>query len=551
MTRPLHKRRRRWAVLAPFLFLASSGVPLPSFAQPAAENEAADANAAPGPSTELDTGLEDSKRIDLTLEQAVRSALARNPNVKRSEIDTSIASLAIGRRESVFSPVLTLTGNGRYDRQYNEFAGRDNSPFSPITNAALSAQLTGLMKFGGRYTLTSEAGWLSQPNEFFATLSPRYTSRLSARWVQPLLRGYGTAINQAPIERERLTVELRKSEEREQLLQSALRVVSSYWTLVLRHEELRILQTRIEAAKTLQQVVIRRVGAGEDPKSALVQAEAAVAERLQAVEGARIAIADGERALLGDSYLHETGVLNLADIPVPVDTPATASPSLSLRDEVETALENRPEVARMKREIKLANIDLEIAENAKKLRLEAYAEAGLLGLSGRSKVPAGSPPIDQPPSELIGGYGTTLSNMPRAPFFEVGLRMQLPFDNADAENAAEQAKLRIKRAQTQDIETRVKLDVRNAVQRVNIAKSSVDSAAESLRLAEANLKAQERLYEAGGATLFDVTRSQDDVSRAQAQVALSRGQLSIALAVLDAARGTLLGKFGVDVSVAE
>lgn len=489
--------------------------------------------------------------VDLTLEAAVRSALAYSPSMKRSALDTRIAQLAIGRLQAGFSPTLSLEGRGGFQRRYNEFAGRDNSPFSNVTDASVNAELTGLTTFGGRYTLRSEAGWLSQPNEFFATLSPRYSSLVAGRWVQPLMRDSGKKANLALVKRERLTVELREAQERELLLSGALKVVSSYWALVLRREELKIIETNIEAARTLEQVVIRRVRAGEDAKSALVQAQAAVAERVQALEIGRVAVADAERALLGDSYLHETGILKLTDVPVPVDRHNDESPAISLAKEIEVALKNRPEVARMKREVRLASIDLDIAKNSKKIRLDVYAEAGLLGLSGRSKFDANVPANEQPPSALIGGPGSTVLNMPRAPFFEVGIQMQLPFNNTNAKNAVEQAKIRIKRAQTQDVETRVKLDVRNAVQRVRIATASLLAAKESLRLAEENLGAQTRRYEGGGATLFDVTRSQDDLSRAQAQVALSRGQLAISQAVLESARGTLLSSFGVDVNVAK
>ncbi len=490
-----------------------------------------------------------AKARSLHLGEAVRSALAHHPAVVRQRIDTRIAELAIEQEKARYVPVITGSGRARYERLYNELADDPSQDINPVNTAALAAGIQGMMRSGATYSLSAEGARRSEPNAnaFLVRLTPRWTSMIAGRWVQPLKRGAGFAANGARIERERITVELRTSEEREQLVAVALNVVSSYWALVLRREELRILETNVAAAVTLEEIVARRVRAGQDPQSSLGEAALAVTERRRAVEGARVAIVDAERELLGHAYLNRSGLLKLSEVPVPVEALNSKPVEVTFDDELETALENRPEAARIKQEVRLARLESEIADNSMKYRLDLYAEGGLLGLGGRNNT---SPGDAQPPDILIGGVERSAINIAKlkSPFLEVGFQVEIPFDNSGAVAASRQAKARIKRAQAQDIETQISLDVRAAVQRLRIASRSLSVASEAHELAQKNVAAKQLRYEGGGATLFDVTLAQDKVAQALARVALAKAQLAVARANLAAARGTLLSQFQVDIA---
>jgi outer membrane protein TolC len=499
--------------------------------------------------TEVGPEEGDVETVELRLEDVVRSALEYSPAVRRAELDWKTASLEIGRKEARFDPVLGAEASGGSARDYNQYATDVSQEISTIHTASLQASLNSLLRTGATYSVIGKTARTNETraNPLFRPITPVYTNELSGRISQPLARGRGYKANAAQIDREAANTELLQAQGRELRLAVALQAVSSYWALVLRREELKILETNVAEAITLKEIVERRVRAGQDPQSSLVQAAAAIAERVQAVEAARVAIVDAERALLGDAYLPESKLVTYSQVPVPVEQVDENAPPVDFQKELVAALKNRPEAVRMQEELKLAKLDQSIASDKLRVRFDIFAVAGIRGLAGRSNVPAGGS-LAQPPDLLQGGVGKSLGNLAgfNAPFYEIGVQFELPLGNVDAKNAYRQSKIAVQRAKAQNVESRISLDIRAASQRVRIAASSLNAAKESLRLSQENVKAMKLRYQGGGATLFDVTRSQDEVTQSKARTALARAQIAVAKAGLEAAQGTLLKRFGVE-----
>ncbi len=520
---------------------------------PAEEIEPEVIRDSPAAHTEVGPGGGVAETVDLRLKDVVLSALKHSPAIQRARLDWKTASLDIGRSKARFAHTLSAQANGGSERTYNILASDVTQGISTIHTASLEASLSSLLRTGATYSVTAKAGRLNETraNPLFRPVTPLYTNELSGRITQPLGQGRGYAANTAKIDRASANAELREAEGHELRLAVALRAVSSYWALVLRREELTILENNVADALTLKEIVKRRVRAGQDPQSSIVQADAAIAERVQAVEAARVAIVDAERVLLGDAFLAESKLVSYSQVPVPVEKIDEIAPVVDFEKELAAALKNRPEAVRMREELRLATLDRSIASDKLRAKVDVYAVGGILGLAGRSNVPAtddAGNPRSQPPSLLQGGLGTSFENLAgiNAPFFELGIQVSIPLGNRDAKNAYQQAEIAVERTKAQNVESRIALDIRAASQRVRIAASSLNAAKESLRLSQENVKAMKLRYQGGGATLFDVTRSQDEVTQSRARTALARAQIAVAKAGLEAAQGTLLMRFGVE-----
>lgn len=498
------------------LSLAATVTTTPAFAQP---GEQAD----------------EPPAIEVTLADAVAAAVAFHPDVTTVRADNEIARVGVERVDATFAPVLTLNGLSRredvYDEGFGTIAG-DQLTVSGTTHSG-DVGVLGKTKIGTTYELLFRAS--RQTSTPVSPLSPRFATEVSGRLTQPLLRGGWLTANRGLVEREKVNAELAAATGHERLERLVLDVVATYYALALRREEVEILRTSLEAAETLREVVERRVKAGQDARSSLIQADSTVAERRRAVEAARINVIDAEQAFLLASYLTRARDISPGDAVIPVDKAAEDDLVPDYKEELARAFESRPEVIRAERAVRLAELDHAIADNASKWRVDIYGLAGLSGLAG----------TPGPVADLDGGLGTSLSNLGKAPFFEVGLVIEIPLDNGDRAGAARQAKLAVDKARAVDARTRVSLDVRAAIQGLSIARNNMTISETSQELAEKNLAAQNRRYKGGGITLFDVIRAQDERSAAGAQLALARAQLEVAVANLESARGTLLARFGL------
>lgn len=490
--------------------------------------------------------------VELRLADVIRSALDYSPAVQRAKIDWQSAKQDIEKQQARFDMNLTGSASHRSERSANQFknAADDTDNQEDVTTrntTAVQAGLQSLLSTGASYSVTAS---LSRVNikgasPLFFPITPSWNNELSARITQPLMRGRGDSANQALVDREKANTELRQAQGWELRLAVALQAATSYWALVLRREELTILETNVANAITLQEIVERRVRAGQDPQSSIVQAASVVAERLQAVEAARTAIVDAERALLFDGYLADSKTVQFGQVPVPVETVDETIPSFNFEKELAEAFENRPEAQRLQQEIKVAELDQKIASNDVRPQLDVYFAGGLTGFGGTAADPTNT--LVQPIDLIDGGLSQSVSNLGtfKTPFYEVGVSFAMPLGQRAAKSAYKQSELAVLRAKAQNIETQIALDVRAASQRVRIAARSLESAKESLRLAEENLEAMKLRYQGGGATLFDVTRTQDEVTRSKARIALAKAQTAVAKAGLEAAQGTLLQKMGL------
>jgi outer membrane protein TolC len=487
---------------------------------------------------------EKGEEIRVTVADAVRSALASNPQVTRWKIDIEIAEAEVTRRSGLFDPLLRLNVFGRRDSIYSGNPEATPTGVYTVDSSGVQSSLEGRTGWGGVYALvftTSRRRSGALP-PFFAQLVPEYTNVLSARYTHPLRRDAGSIPNRGQVEQAKVAAEVTEAQQRELLNQVVVQVVASYWDLVVRHERVRIAQANLAAAIRLRELVEKQVKAGGAPRADITQTDVTVAERRQAVDTAWLAVVDAERALLDVTFLRQ-GKLSPADTLVLVDQLATDPEKRDFDADVAVAMQKRPELQRVERAIEAARLNRQIADNQRRARVDLYVEGGLGGYAGQ---PLSDPSIN-PPELLIGGVGRSYSNMFgfRAPFVEVGLQIELPVRNREREGLARQAELAHARERAVDVRSLVIHELRAASQRLVIATRRLQTAVTQVKHAKDNVTAQEARYRNGAGIVFDVFRTQEELARAQAEQVLAAAEQQVALAQVEAARGTLLERLGL------
>ena len=257
---------------------------------------------------------------------------------------------------------------------------------------------------------------------------------------------------------------------------------------------------------------------------------------------------------------------------LPVDARAVAPPSPSLDEALSTALRQRLELRSLELSLDQNRTQIQLASSALKpqVMLTAnYFNTGLAGalapgsgggfanffgplfervntLSGLSGLPP-LPPVQTGggvPPALVGGYGSTLSNLTTGSFqtLAAGISFEWNPRNRAAEGQLEQAVLnerRLKLTRTQ-IEQGIAAAVRTALQNLEAARLRIEAARASERAAREKLDSEIRLYQTGESTNFLVLARQNELLDSRRRVVAAELLLNRAVAQLQQVLGTTL-----------
>lgn len=480
--------------------------------------------------------------VTISVQQAVGAALSYNPELAQATLDAKIAGVEVTRQRGTFDPVVAVQSAHRTAGTY--ITGRSD-PTVTTKSTTIDAGVAGRTQWGGQYLLSVRGGRTAGFSLLTPTLLPSLDTLVGARYTQSLLRGGGFTPNKGLIDRAELSAESSRETQQTARLGLALDVIAAYWTLVLRREEVNIREQNVSMARSLRELVEKRIRGGQAPRGEIVQADATVSERELQVRQAQLTVVDAERDLLTLTFMNRDGKFEWGSTIVPSEVPSTSLLDVKFETELEAALKARPEMRRFARDLALAKLNADIASNERRPQLDLYAEAGVAGFAGTSTLPAGDP--NAPPQLLVGGLGTSLGNLTgfEAPYWEIGVVFSLPIGNRIRASAADQAALRIEQVKAQDVSTLIAIDVRAAMQALDIARSRLVGAQTRVKLSEENVEVYRKRYEGGTSTIFDTLRVQDELARARAELVLAAADQEVAFARLLAARGTLLEHLGV------
>lgn len=409
--------------------------------------------------------------------------------------------------------------------------------------------------------------------------NPYVQSGLTVGLQQQLLQGAGRFINRRNIliaENNKKIADLAFSQ---QAITTITNTITAYWELAYARENVNVQQQAVTVAQKLYNDNKKQLEIGTMAPLDVTRAESELATDRQNLIVAQTTQLQDELVLKNDISKDPLGsnLINVEIIPTDKpDSPASIQTS-PFEDAIKEAFAKRPDLQEQYFNLKNADIDVRATKNAllPAATLGAqYASYGLAGnasllgpvnYTGPSTVPifdsngnpvtVAGPGGTQVPIFVATGaapvIGSTKDGFGGAqrqvfhndfPDFAVQLTFSLPLRNrsAQADNVHAQLVLRQMEAQTQQIKNNALLDVRNTTIAVEQGRAQVEAASKARELQQQTFEAEQKKYQLGASTVYNVILTQRDLITAQGTELRALANLAEAKANYERALGRTL-----------
>jgi outer membrane protein len=357
-------------------------------------------------------------------------------------------------------------------------------------------------------------------NNRLSDLNPSGSGSMGLQFTQPLLRGFGVAVNNRNIRIAKNDVRVSDLVFEQQVITTVSAIINLYWDLVAFGEDVKVKQQALQLAEKLYNDNKKQVEIGTLAPIEIVRAEAEVASRQQDLTVSETSVLQQETII--KNALSRTGTsspsVSEARI-VPTDSLRfdTTEPVQPIQDLVSLAMSSRPELKQIDINIENSKIGMEGNKSQMRPQLDvngSFQNNALAGAANVLRANAAADPF------FIGGFGTALSQIFRRNFpdYGVGFTFSVPLRNrtAQADYIRESLNLRQNELRQRQQINQIRVDVQNALIGVTQARGRFLAAQKNRVLQEQTLDAEQKKYALGASTIFFVIQAQRDLATAQA-----------------------------------
>jgi outer membrane protein TolC len=235
--------------------------------------------------------------------------------------------------------------------------------------------------------------------------------------------------------------------------------------------------------------------------------------------------------------------------------PAT-EPIQPLQDLMANALRARPELSQNRITIEDQKISIKGSKSALLPTLDLVASLANNGLAGQ---PSNLPPVFPTSPHtgnpfFIGGTSTLLSQVfsRNFPDYGIGFNLNIPIRNrsAQADITTDELTLRQQEIGLQRLQNQVRVEVQNAVIGVQQTRARYQAAQKARVLQEQTVDAEQKKYELGASTIYNVILTQRDLAQAQSNDVAAMAAYSKARVEFDRATGQTLDRNNISLDEA-
>jgi outer membrane protein len=495
-------------------------------------------------------GVFATEPISLSLDDAIRKALANNNDIEVSRDDVRFQETSVRSLQGLYDPVFTVTPN------YN----RNSTTGSSATNDfSVNADVRGSIRPGGGnyqffFNNTRTENAFSQAQVSNGSIgsgsSAIFLSSSGFRYTQPLLRNFSIDNTRRNLKISRRRLEQSDADFRRTTVETIARVQNAYWDLVFALRDQQNRQANLDLSRENLRQIEARIAAGASAPLARAEVETELANRESDLLVATQQVSIFENSLK-QLVLKDATSAEWAQPYVPTDRPAFSTDPISLDAALSDALDNRFELQRLKLARDINKIDIDFFRNQTRpqidlnttLSLDGLARGGastdasqfpqfagneeilrtrvneLLGINNLPLIPNPSVTVPGTPEYLAGGFGRSFRNLFRsdAPNYSVGVTISFPFRNrtAKADLAGAEILQNQLDTQTRIQEQTVVVEVRNAVQAVETGRQRVLAARRARENAEIQLDGERRLFDSGRSTTFLLFQRENALTNAR------------------------------------
>jgi len=550
-------------------------------------------------STRVDQLIQDGKLM-LSLDDAISLALENNLNIfvarfqpwiaetqllkaKAGGIPQSLSTqqVVLGTSPSVsFDPVFTAS--------YNWYHSNTpvNNPFisgtGTGTNILVVNQNSSAVNFGFtegfhtgtnlQVTINTARTATNEPDVFF---NPAFSPILTATLSQPLLNGFGILPNTRYIIEQKNSIKAADSLFAQQVIAVVTQTSNDYWELVYDRQNVKVEEAAVGVSQKLWEDNKKQLEIGTMAPLDVLTAESQLATDQQNLIVAQTTKLQQETVLLNDiaKNLLAKDVAGIEIVPTTPITIPDIVENIPLQDAVQEAWRKRPELYQADLNRKNAEIEVKVTRNALLPSLNAYIQYTSQGLNGTGFNTTGvnGTFVADPQAPLVGadglpilingneaftgvpatttavthgGLSNALTNVfeNQFPTYAAGLTLTMPLRNrsAQADSARAQFDERQLQVQYRQTENTIVINVRNAIIALAQDRSQVAAAEKARNLAQQTLDAEQKKYQLGSSTSYQVVLRSRDLTAAQGTALRAQANLAEALVLFNQAMGRTL-----------
>ena len=524
----------------------------------------------------LEQMIHDGK-LELTLQDAVELALANNMDIVVARYNPWFADTDILKTESggtgrgtagasfpfstanipflSFDPLITGTV------LFDQIAVPVNNPFLAGTGttgvgavSAHTAEYNFAVSQGFSSGTTVNLAWDNTRSSSSALnlFNPAVQSSLYVTISQQLLNGFGFFANRRNIIISRNNRKIADLAFAQQAITTVTNTINTYWELVYARQNVDVQQQAVTVAEKLYSDNKKQLEIGTMAPLDVTRAESELATDNQNLIVARTAQLQQEQNLKNAVSKDPLAAnfVNVQILPTDKPTPPEAIEAPSFEDALREAFVKRPDLQEQFYNLKNADIDARATRNALLPIATLNGRYGSQGLSGNSIVAgtpvttAGSAVVDSngSPVTVLGagnvpveifvpnvtptvagatkdGFGTAQSQVFHNTFpdYSVYLNLQIPLRNRSAQADNQRAILTARQQQAvmQQLKNAALLDVRNTYIALVQDRARVEAAGKARELQRQTFEAEQKKYQLGATTVYQVILTQRDFITAQ------------------------------------
>ena len=454
-------------------------------------------------------------QIALTLPELLTLVVTGNRDLRDRQLQRLVEQQQLQEAEAAFDPRFTpAVGIGVSQSFDAGFRGSGNLPGS------IGGTDTEL---GDRTTLTQSAGVLGslttrQGTEIGLTLDALGDTPIGLRWTQPLLRGAGTAVNEAPVDIARLRESQNFLALEQTLIDTVSTTVNQYTTLIETQQSVRIQAEALERRQERLRILTALVAAGRRAEFDLVDSRRSVADAERDLLLAQTQREQANTDLL-DQIGTEQDLVFVAAAATITDLFASAVARIEdydLETLVAIAYQTRPDYRQIELEQTVAQLNQRLATDDLQWQLNLEGDANL------------------------GDFSETT----------LGVVARRTFDEPELETALVQSQVEILQQENRLAQerTRIRNEITNQLNTVNANLARVEAAQRATENARLQLEVTQELFRRGRIRdIFQITNQEENLVDAENSELTARIQFLDSIVTLDQAVGLTLETWSQEV----
>lgn len=462
--------------------------------------------------------------MPISIDDAVKMALENNLGVQQERLSPQIQAYGVAEAQGAFVPALiSQLSQSSNTAPPSDFLSQGGSSAAVTnTNFGTSAGIQQQLRWFGTSYQLSWQGTRATNDAPRTIYSPELGSNLRLSVTQPLLRNFRIDAYREQLLLSKNAEQTSNLQLQQQITQTSRNVRAAYYDLVGSIASLQVAQQSLDIARQSLADNQRRIEVGTIPAIDLVasQAEVASNEENVIVAQSRIETAEDQLRVL---VMNPSQPGFWTTVFAPTEQPVVTARSIDVDAAIKNALANRTDLQQLKKQMESTDIGARFAADQKLPAVNVTANYGTVGVGGTqyiydaNAIAAGAAP------RPTGSSNVPFSDVLRDVFgnnfrdWSVALNVSYPVGTSQADAAYAQAKLQHQQQQTglSNLEMQVATQVRQAARQVNTGLKRVEATKNARELAEKRLEAEQKRFNVGLSTTFELFQAQRDLATAK------------------------------------